>query len=267
LDCCRNVENGNATDLELLFYCMYCVAVTTDVPKMNPVPPRSDYHSRPLPTTPDRNYAVGSSRTPSRREPPPIPPYSHGANTGGASQEWQPPRGIDDPVRRELEEARARTAQMEKTMRWWSDCTANWREKWSKAREERNQAREECRRLRSELDVRNAECGTLAEHRDRLIAQAHTLQQELKITCSSPLPTSSQTKSALSNDSVGVVTDLPSINPTDVKDFSVNDEDCSELPHVDVTNSAVCVDSDSTQISELQKLLDEANGTIESKSR
>lgn len=33
---------------------------------------------------------------------------------------------------RELEEARARAAQMEKTMRWWSDCTANWREKWSK---------------------------------------------------------------------------------------------------------------------------------------
>ena len=35
---------------------------------------------------------------------------------------------------RELEEARARAAQMEKTMRWWSDCTANWREKWSKVR-------------------------------------------------------------------------------------------------------------------------------------
>ena len=33
---------------------------------------------------------------------------------------------------RELEEARARAHQMEKTMRWWSDCTANWREKWSK---------------------------------------------------------------------------------------------------------------------------------------
>nr|CAD7570405.1 unnamed protein product [Timema californicum] len=33
---------------------------------------------------------------------------------------------------RELEEARARATQMEKTMRWWSDCTANWREKWSK---------------------------------------------------------------------------------------------------------------------------------------
>lgn len=33
---------------------------------------------------------------------------------------------------RELDEARARATQMEKTMRWWSDCTANWREKWSK---------------------------------------------------------------------------------------------------------------------------------------
>lgn len=49
---------------------------------------------------------------------------------------------------RELEEARARAAQMEKTMRWWSDCTANWREKWSKVRAERNRARDEVRQLR-----------------------------------------------------------------------------------------------------------------------
>ena len=33
---------------------------------------------------------------------------------------------------REVEELRARCCQMEKTMRWWSDCTANWREKWTK---------------------------------------------------------------------------------------------------------------------------------------
>lgn len=245
---------------------MCYVVVVTDVPQMNPVPPRSDYHSRPLPTTPDRNYAVGSSRTPSRREPPPIPPYSHGANTSGASQEWQP-RSIDDPVRRELEEARARTAQMEKTMRWWSDCTANWREKWSKAREERNQAREECRRLRSELDVSNAECSTLADHRDRLIAQAHALQQELKTIHNSSLPASALTKSAVSNDSAGVVTDFPGSNATDVKEMNTTDVNCSELPHVNVTTSAVCVDSDLAQVSELQKLLDEANATVESKSR
>jgi len=32
---------------------------------------------------------------------------------------------------------------MEKTLRWWSDCTANWREKWTKVRSERNRARDE----------------------------------------------------------------------------------------------------------------------------
>ena len=37
-------------------------------------------------------------------------------------------------MQKELEEAKARATQMEKTMRWWSDCTANWREKWSKVR-------------------------------------------------------------------------------------------------------------------------------------
>ena len=54
---------------------------------------------------------------------------------------------------RELAEARARAAQMEKTMRWWSDCTANWREKWSKVRNERNKAREENRQLRGKLEA------------------------------------------------------------------------------------------------------------------
>ncbi|XP_058532851.1 coiled-coil domain-containing protein 102B isoform X2 [Ochotona princeps] len=54
---------------------------------------------------------------------------------------------------RELEEVKARAAQMEKTMRWWSDCTANWREKWSKVRAERNSAREESRQLRIKLEM------------------------------------------------------------------------------------------------------------------
>ncbi|XP_044282211.1 coiled-coil domain-containing protein 102B [Varanus komodoensis] len=53
---------------------------------------------------------------------------------------------------RELEEAKARAAQMEKTMRWWSDCTANWREKWSKVRAERNKAFEEGRQLKLKLE-------------------------------------------------------------------------------------------------------------------
>lgn len=54
---------------------------------------------------------------------------------------------------RELEEARARAAQMEKTMKWWSDCTQNWREKWSKVRTERNKSREEVKQLRTSLEA------------------------------------------------------------------------------------------------------------------
>lgn len=42
-----------------------------------------------------------------------------------------------------MDEIRSRSAQMEKTLQWWSDCTANWREKWAKVRAERNRLREE----------------------------------------------------------------------------------------------------------------------------
>lgn len=67
----------------------------------------------------------------------------------------------DELLSRELEEAKVRVAQMEKTMRWWSDCTANWRDKWNKARNERNKARDENRQLRARLDVAVKECTTL----------------------------------------------------------------------------------------------------------
>jgi len=141
---------------------------------MNPIPARTDYHSRPLPTTPDRGY-VGGSRTPSRRDPPPVP-----SGAGASAPAGTGPRGMDDACRRELEEARARTAQMEKTMRWWSDCTANWREKWSKAREERNRARDECRRLRSDLDTATADRATLVQQRDELVLRTKDLESELR---------------------------------------------------------------------------------------
>lgn len=113
---------------------------------------------------------------PSRRDPPPVPSYPQGAGSaapGGG-------RAMDDACRRELEEARARTAQMEKTMRWWSDCTANWREKWSKAREERNRARDECRRLRSELDAATTDRAALVQHRDELVLRTKDLESELR---------------------------------------------------------------------------------------
>jgi len=157
---------------------------------MNPVSTRTDYHSRPLPTTPDRGYVGGSSRTPSRRDLPPVPSYPQGSGSGAPSVG----RGMDDACRRELEEARARTAQMEKTMRWWSDCTANWREKWSKAREERNRARDECRRLRSELDTATADRATLVQHRDELVLRTKDLESELR--CHSLSVQNTETQSA-----------------------------------------------------------------------
>ena len=34
--------------------------------------------------------------------------------------------------------------------RWWSECAANWRDRWTKVRLERNKALEEVRELKSE---------------------------------------------------------------------------------------------------------------------
>ncbi|CAN7991873.1 unnamed protein product, partial [Ixodes hexagonus] len=80
---------------------------------------------------------------------------------------------------RELEEARARAAQMEKTMRWWSDCTANWREKWSKVRTERNKAREDVRLLRGRVDAATKEAAALKRDKQELEAEVDQLRREL----------------------------------------------------------------------------------------
>lgn len=81
---------------------------------------------------------------------------------------------------RELEEARARAAQMEKTMRWWSDCTANWREKWSKVRNERNKAREEIKQLNTKLDVALKDINTYKRERQDLSLQNDQLKKEIE---------------------------------------------------------------------------------------
>ncbi|XP_064006498.1 coiled-coil domain-containing protein 102B [Pogoniulus pusillus] len=76
----------------------------------------------------------------------------------------------------ELNEVKARAAQMEKTMRWWSDCTANWREKWSKVRGERNQAREEARQLRIKLDSVLKELRVLKKVNQGLVSEREKLE-------------------------------------------------------------------------------------------
>ncbi|NWH69411.1 C102B protein, partial [Piaya cayana] len=89
------------------------------------------------------------------------------------SSDWE----ISEAMRiHELEEVRARAAQMEKTMRWWSDCTADWREKWSKVRAERNKAREEARRLRIALDDVVKELSVLKKINQDLLNEKENLK-------------------------------------------------------------------------------------------
>ncbi|KAL3243895.1 hypothetical protein MRX96_019485 [Rhipicephalus microplus] len=93
---------------------------------------------------------------------------------------------------RELEEARARAAQMEKTMRWWSDCTANWREKWSKVRTERNKAREEVRLLRGRVDATTKEAAALKREKHELEAEVDQLRREFEYLRTSESSTNSR---------------------------------------------------------------------------
>lgn len=145
-----------------------------------PVPPHADVFSVGgvrTSSTPEKSYSQNFSRTPSRREPPPIPPHSHSIEADFEVKE--------EMRQRELEELRARAAQMEKTMRWWSDCTSNWREKWSKVRNERNQARDESRQLRTKLDSITKDLIKMKRERDEFSVSVDTLKRDLESVRSS----------------------------------------------------------------------------------
>lgn len=113
--------------------------------------------------TPGPQFPVAPSPLPAMEgnHVPAQHPQQHGVNSD-----------LEDKLElqgRELDEIRARAAQMEKTMRWWSDCTSNWREKWSKVRNERNKAREENRQLRGKLDLLIKENNSLKREREELV--------------------------------------------------------------------------------------------------
>jgi len=75
-------------------------------------------------------------------------------------------------------EAKARAAQMEKTMRWWSDCTSNWREKWSQMRQERNTARKELKLAQARLHDLAAQFHTLKALSDSKAASTPPTQPQ-----------------------------------------------------------------------------------------
>lgn len=116
------------------------------------------------------------SGTPSPGPPPPLPLPLPPAPALLADGDWE---SREELRLRELEEARARAAQMEKTMRWWSDCTANWREKWSKVRAERNRAREEVRQLRQRLDALTKELAGARRERQEAQGECEARGREL----------------------------------------------------------------------------------------
>ena len=108
-----------------------------------------------------------------------VNPTRHGKSSSDLPISFAETEDLDarDELReRELEEARSRAVQMEKTMRWWSDCTANWREKWGKVRAERNKAREENRQLKLKLEAAAKEISNLK--REKLAA--HEIQVKLQ---------------------------------------------------------------------------------------
>ncbi|XP_053127532.1 coiled-coil domain-containing protein 102A [Hemicordylus capensis] len=114
--------------------------------------------------------------TPKSGTPSPGPPQLPLLGAGCLDGDWE---SREELRLRELEEARARAAQMEKTMRWWSDCTANWREKWSKVRAERNKAREEVRQLRQKLEALTKELASLKRERQEVLNENEQLGKEV----------------------------------------------------------------------------------------
>lgn len=89
--------------------------------------------------------------------------------------DWEAKEAV---YQRELDEARARATQMEKTMRWWSDCTANWREKWSKVRNERNNAREEVKVLKNKVDSLTKELSSAKTEKNDLEQQFTEIKRD-----------------------------------------------------------------------------------------
>ncbi|XP_077375456.1 coiled-coil domain-containing protein 102A [Festucalex cinctus] len=141
-----------------------------------------------------------NGETPSSSPPLLLSPGLGGLGTMGiigeaAGADWE---SREELRLRELEEARARAAQMEKTMRWWSDCTANWREKWSKVRAERNRARDEVRQLRQKLDVLTKELTSVRRERQELVSENEMLRKDgaqLHSDLTPPLPVRSSASS------------------------------------------------------------------------
>lgn len=64
-------------------------------------------------------------------------------------------------------------------MRWWSDCTANWREKWGKVRGERNKLKEDAKVLQARNEALTKEIGKAKNELDDCLLENQALKNEL----------------------------------------------------------------------------------------
>lgn len=65
-------------------------------------------------------------------------------------------------------------------MKWWSDCTANWREKWSKVRNERNKSRDEAKQLRTSLEAAVKDANSYKREKNDLELQITQMKKEME---------------------------------------------------------------------------------------
>ncbi|KAI1728850.1 coiled-coil domain-containing protein [Ditylenchus destructor] len=99
----------------------------------------------------------------------------------------------------ELNETRQRAAQMENTMRWWSQCTAAWRDKWNNVRNERNRAREDANRLRLTLQETREEIERLHLAKEKSESEARILARQCRRQLLNPSGSSNQAQHAEGN--------------------------------------------------------------------
>ncbi|KAK3610026.1 hypothetical protein CHS0354_032374 [Potamilus streckersoni] len=164
---------------------------------------------------------------------------------------------------RELEEARARAAQMEKTMRWWSDCTANWREKWCKVRNERNKARDENRQLRTKLDSIINDCTALKREKDELLTENSRLKNGLNFV---PSLTTSQDQSDTSvkdHELAQLASNtLDNVKKIDDRQIMVGIDDISNKSSLKTTPKLGSANQDEAEYSKGSSSIDDSEGSL-----
>nr|XP_033781364.1 coiled-coil domain-containing protein 102A-like [Geotrypetes seraphini] len=94
---------------------------------------------------------------------PPSSPLKSPVATAQSSLESSHPLRDHQRCREELAETKLVASNLEKTVRWWAECTSKWRERWSRASAERNRAKKEVRALRQQVEQLGREMQELRE--------------------------------------------------------------------------------------------------------